>query len=89
MNMKQCKRCGTITDQFYGQKRNKDGLRPYCKSCDNANYKETMKRNKELLVRRKLKMKAKCDKLMSDLGKKMTKEQLLNFLIDNYYTKIS
>ena len=41
--MKQCKRC-LITksfSDFYGQTRNKDGLRPYCKECDLSQYKKS------------------------------------------------
>jgi hypothetical protein len=52
--MKICKRCGSTTNGFYPQRRNKDGLRPYCKECDKAQYRITYSRNKEILKLRKL-----------------------------------
>ena len=45
--MKKCKRCGSDTNGFYGQTRNKDGLRPYCKECDKAQNRKFCSENKE------------------------------------------
>lgn len=47
--MKKCKRCLEVKpfSEFYGQSRNKDGLRPYCKLCDKAQYKKYSEANKE------------------------------------------
>lgn len=45
--MKNCKSCGILTDQFYKEKTNKDGLRNICKTCDKARVKNYRKRNKE------------------------------------------
>jgi hypothetical protein len=55
--MKVCKRCGSDSNGFYPQLRNKDGLRPYCKICDKAQARITYNRNKELLKLKKLKLK--------------------------------
>lgn len=55
--MKACKRCGSTTNGYYPQLRNKDGLRPYCKECDKAQSRITYNRNKELLKIRRLKSK--------------------------------
>ena len=53
--MKKCKRClvtKSLSD-FYGQTRNKDGLRPYCKVCDKAQFRITYARTKnEIKIRR-------------------------------------
>ena len=54
--MKACKRCGSTTNGFYSQKRNKDGLRPYCKVCDKAQFRTTYARTKdEIKIKRLLK----------------------------------
>jgi hypothetical protein len=55
--MKVCKRCGSDTNGYYPQLRNKDGLRPYCKMCDKAQSRITYNKNKELLKMRKLRLK--------------------------------
>ena len=50
--MKVCKRCldtKSLSD-FYGQNRNSDGLRPYCKECDK-------KRNRDFYDKNKVKIK--------------------------------
>ena len=54
VKMKACKRCGSTTNGFYGQNRNNDGLRPYCKVCDKAQARITYGRNKELLKIKRL-----------------------------------
>ena len=53
--MKACKRCGSDTNGFYAQKRNSDGLRPYCKVCDKAQFRITYAKNKELMKIKRLK----------------------------------
>jgi len=55
--MKVCKRCGSDSNGYYPQLRNKDGLRPYCKMCDKAQSKITYHKNKALLKAIKLKNK--------------------------------
>mgnify|MGYP007038827025 CR=1 FL=1 len=55
--MKSCKRCGSDSNGYYPQTRNKDGLRPYCKMCDKAQSRITYHKNKELLKIRKEKLK--------------------------------
>ena len=55
--MKACKRCGSDTNGFYPQARNKDGLRSYCKMCDKAQNRITYQRNKELLKAKREKLK--------------------------------
>jgi hypothetical protein len=55
--MKICKRCGSDSNGYYPQLRNKDGLRPYCKMCDKAQSRITYNKNKELLKMRKLRLK--------------------------------
>jgi hypothetical protein len=55
--MKVCKRCGSDSNGYYPQLRNKDGLRPYCKVCDKAQSKITYHKNKALLKARKLRLK--------------------------------
>lgn len=54
--MKKCKRClvSKSLDEFYGQTRNTDGLRPYCKICDKAQARITYHKNKDLMKLRKL-----------------------------------
>lgn len=49
MTSKICKRClvNKITNDFYGEKKNKDGLRLYCKECDKQNNRQTYNRNKQ------------------------------------------
>ena len=70
--MKTCKRCSekkSLSD-FYGQKRNKDGLRPYCKECDKAQYRKYSQSaesrteyHREYYQKNKLKLKLKrCQK---------------------------
>lgn len=51
-----CKRClvSKSTDDFYKQRRNKSGLRPYCKDCDKAAWRITYHRNKDIHKRRKV-----------------------------------
>ncbi len=34
--------------EFYGEKKNKDGLRLYCKSCDKEQNRLTYKKNKDI-----------------------------------------
>ena len=55
--MKQCKRCLVSKPlcEFYGQVRNTDGLRPYCKICDKAQNRINYHRNKDLMKLRRLK----------------------------------
>ena len=53
--MKVCKRCGSDTNGYYPQLRNKDGLRPYCKMCDKAQSRITYSKNKELVKIKRLK----------------------------------
>ena len=55
--MKACRRCGSDSNGYYPQTRNKDGLRPYCKICDKAQSRITYHKNKELLKIRKEKLK--------------------------------
>jgi len=47
--MKQCKRCLATKprEDFFGQTRNKDGLRLYCKACDMAQYKKNLNKEKK------------------------------------------
>jgi len=57
--MKQCKRCletKSLSD-FYGQKRDKDGLRPYCKDCDKAKNRKFYQNNKLKIKIQRLKLK--------------------------------
>ena len=42
----------SITNEFYGDKKNKDGLRRYCKVCDKENNKLVYHRNKEIKKRK-------------------------------------
>lgn len=46
---KTCKRCliPKTSNDFYGEKKNKDGFRLYCKTCDKENNRKTYFRNKE------------------------------------------
>lgn len=55
--MKKCTKCNELTDQFYADKRNKDGLRSHCKSCENSSnsirdaswhFKNNLRRNYNL-----------------------------------------
>ena len=50
LNKKVCKRCMTekSLSEFYGEKKNKDGLRLYCKSCDKEPNRLTYKKNKDI-----------------------------------------
>ena len=52
--MKKCKRCGSTENGFYGQSRNKDGLRPYCKVCDKERFRITYAKNKEAMKIKRL-----------------------------------
>ena len=52
--MKACKRCGSDTNGFYAQKRNSDGLRPYCKVCDKAQFRITYDRRKDIMKAKRL-----------------------------------
>lgn len=54
--MKRCKRCliNKSLNEFYGQKRNSDGLRPYCKECDKAQFRTTYIKNKEKIKIKRL-----------------------------------
>ncbi len=52
--MKKCKRCGSDTNGFYGQKRNKDGLRPYCKECDKEQWRITYAKSADKIKAKRL-----------------------------------
>lgn len=46
--MKQCKKCGTITDAFSIERMNKDGFRGACKSCTRKYNQWHYQKNKEV-----------------------------------------
>lgn len=50
---KACNRCHSTTNGFYGDRKTKDGLRRYCRVCDNENHRKTYQRNKEIKKRQK------------------------------------
>ncbi len=54
--MKQCSRCKVEKPliDFSKQTRNTDGLRPYCKSCDNAISKVNYEKNKDIRKMKRL-----------------------------------
>ena len=59
--MKKCKRCLVTKsrEEFFGQTRNKDGLRPYCKVCDNERRENRTEYQKNYYEKNKLKIKVK------------------------------
>lgn len=51
MTTKECKKCKTLTDQYYKNSRTKDGYQSYCKPCSNKvateHHKTTVAHNRE------------------------------------------
>ena len=50
--IKECKRCYSTENGFYGDKKTKDGLRRYCKVCDKENNRLVYHKNKEIKKRK-------------------------------------
>jgi 5-methylcytosine-specific restriction endonuclease McrA len=53
--MKTCRKCGNTSDDFRDEKRNRDGLRSYCRPCDRADGKAKYAANPEEARARKMK----------------------------------
>lgn len=51
--MKLCKKCDTVkpTDEFYKNKRSKDGLQIYCKECHRSSRRDYYRQNKEKILK--------------------------------------